>query len=61
MLPLTLLAARKFTSLMATNHFLMQTIASLGQSAGVAIPLVTSDQVVLSSAAREIGDREIEF
>jgi hypothetical protein len=61
MLPLTLLAARKLASLLVTNDVLMQTITSLAQSAGVAIPLITSDQVVLSSAAREIGDREIEF
>jgi hypothetical protein len=61
MLPLTLLAARKLASLLVTNDILMQTITSLAQTAGVAIPLIASDQVVLSSAAREIGDREIEF
>lgn len=61
MLPLTLLAARKLASLLTTNDLLMQTIVSLAQSVGLAIPLITSNQVVMSSAAREIGDREIEF
>ena len=61
MLPLTLLAARKLSSLLVTDDALAQTIESLAQSAGVAVPPITSDQVVLSSAAREIGDREIEF
>src|SRR4051794_6034936 len=61
MLPLTLLAARKLASLLITNDLLAQTIAGLAQSAGVAVPLIASDQVALNSAAREIGDREIEF
>ena len=50
MLPLTLLASRKLASLLVTNNLLAQTIGGLAQSAGVAIPLITSDQVVLSSA-----------
>ncbi len=61
MFPLTLLAARKLTGLLTTNDLLAQTIAALAQTAGVAVPLITSGQVALSSAAREIGDREIEL
>jgi hypothetical protein len=61
MLPLTLLAARKLASLLTTGDLLAQTIVGLSQSAGVTVPPITSDQVVLSSAAREIGDREIQF
>lgn len=61
MLPLTLLAARKFAGLLTTNDLLPQTIAGLAQSAGVSVPLITSNQIVVSSAPREIGDREIAF
>ena len=61
MLPLTLLAASKVAGLLTTNDLLAQTITSLAQEAGITIPLISSDQVVVSSAARELGDREIEF
>ena len=61
MLPLTLLAARKFAGLLTTNDLLAQTITSLAQEAGITIPVISSDQVATSSAARELGDREIEF
>ena len=61
MLPLTLLAARKLAGLLTTNDLLAQTITSLAQAAGITIPVISSDQVVVSSAARELGDREIEF
>ncbi|HEY3455870.1 MAG TPA: hypothetical protein VGK64_14790 [Bryobacteraceae bacterium] len=61
MLPLTLLAARKLAGLLTTNDLLAQTITSLAQEAGITIPVISSDQVVVSSAARELGDREIEF
>ena len=61
MLPLTLLAARKFAGLLTTNDLLAQTITSLAQEARITIPVISSDQVAISSAARELGDREIEF
>ena len=61
MLPLTLLAARKLAGLLTANDLLAQTITSLAQEAGITIPIISSDQVVVSSAARELGDREIEF
>jgi len=61
MLPLTLLAARKLAGLLTTNDLLAQTITSLAQAAGITIPVISSDQIVVSSAARELGDREIEF
>ncbi len=61
MLPLTLLAARKLVTLLTTDDLLAQTITSLAQEAGITIPVISSDQVVASSAAREFGDREIEF
>ena len=61
MLPLTLLAARKLAGLLTTNDLLAQAITSLAQEAGITIPIISSDQVVVSSAARELGDREIEF
>ena len=61
MLPLTLLAASKVAGLLTTNDLLAQTITSLAQEAGITIPVISSDQVVVSSAARELGDREIEF
>ncbi|HEY6990650.1 MAG TPA: hypothetical protein VH369_19800 [Bryobacteraceae bacterium] len=61
MLPLTLLAARKLAGLLTTNDLLTQTITSLAQEAGITISVISSDQVVISSAARELGDREIEF
>ena len=60
MLPLTLLAARKLAGLLTTNDLLAQTITSLAQETGITIPVISSDQVVVSSAARELGDREIE-
>ena len=61
MLPLTLLAARKLQAFLTDNDALRLEIVNLAQSAGVAVPPITSDQILLSSAAREIGDREIEF
>ena len=61
MLPLTLLAASKLAGLLTTNDLLAQTITSLAQEAGITMPVISSDQVVISSAARELGDREIEF
>jgi hypothetical protein len=61
MLPLTLLAASKVAGLLTTNDLLAQTITSLAHEAGITIPVISSDQVVVSSAARELGDREIEF
>jgi hypothetical protein len=61
MLPLTLLAARKLASLLTSNDLLAQTITSLAQEAGITMPVISSGQVVVSSAARDLGDREIEF
>ena len=61
MLPLTLLAPRKLADLLTTNDLLAQTITSLAQDVGVTIPVISSDQVAVSSAVRELGDREIEF
>ena len=60
MLPLTLLAARKLASLLTSNDLLAQTITSLAQEAGITIPVISSGQIVVSSAVRDLGDREIE-
>src|SRR5882757_8821664 len=61
MLPLTLLAAQKLSDLLTTNNTLQQTIFNLAQAAGASVPPLASNQIVLTSAAREIGDREISF
>jgi hypothetical protein len=61
MLPLTLLAAQKFADLLRLNDALAQTVATLAQTAGIFVPQLNTSQVVLTSANREIGDREIQF
>jgi len=59
MLPLTLLAAQKLSGLLTTGDSLSQTISSLATEAGVTLPLLVSNQVILASAPPALADNEI--
>ncbi len=61
MLPLTLLVAQKLSSLLTTNNALAQQIASIAESCNVELPLIPATQVVLSSAAPDIGDKDVQL
>ncbi len=57
MLPLTILAAQKMSDLLTSGSALSQQIAAIGASCNVSVPIITSTQVVLSSASPDIGDK----
>ena|SRR5579875_400144 len=59
MIPTTLMASRTFASLLTTDAALATQIAMLSSAAGLTVPAITADQVVLSSAAPDIGDKSI--
>ena len=61
MLPLTLLVAQKFSSLLTTSSALQQEITSIGTACNVILPVISPDQVVMSSASPQIGDKDIEL
>ena len=61
MFPLTLLAAKKFSDLLSTGNALAQQIATSATACNVLIPVITPDQVVLSSASPSIGDKDIQL
>jgi hypothetical protein len=61
MYPATILASQKLANLLTRGNVLEQQIATMAQNAGDSVPPVTADQVVLSSAAPEIGDKNIQL
>ena len=61
MLPLTLSVAQKFSNVLTTASVLQQTITAIGNSCNVSLPVISQDQVVLSSASPQIGDKDIEL
>jgi hypothetical protein len=61
MIPVTLLASQKLANLLTTNGALANEIANLAAASGTSIPPITTDQVVLSSASPDIGDKSIQL
>lgn len=61
MLPLTLLAAQKILNLLTTGNALQQAIETIASSNDVIVPLITSAQIVLSSAPPAMGDKDLEL
>lgn len=61
MLPLTLLAAQKILNLLTEGNALQQAIESIAGATNVILPLITSGQIVLSSAPPDMGDKDLEL
>jgi hypothetical protein len=61
MLPLTLLAAQKLSSLLTTNNVLTAVIDTLAAQNAVVLPAIASNQIILASAGPDIADREIQI
>ena len=61
MYPVTLLASQKLAALLTASNALQQQIASLAELANVNVPAITANQVVLSSATPDIGDKNIQL
>lgn len=61
MLPLTLLAAQKLQTLLTDNNALQAQIETTASSIDVIVPLITSGQVVLSSAPPDMADKDLEL
>ncbi len=61
MLPLTILAAQKVLNLLTAEQALQQQISEIAASCNVTVPLITSAQVLLSSASAEIGDNNVQL
>lgn len=61
MLPLTLLAVQKILNLLTTGNALQQEIETIASSGNVIVPLITSAQIVLSSAPPDMGDKDLEL
>lgn len=61
MFPLTLLAAQKLLNLLTAGNALQQAIENISSAANVLVPLITSGQIVLSSAPPDMGDKDLEL
>ncbi len=59
MTPLSLLAAQKLLTRLTTGDALQQQIALVGAGLGVPVPPISGDQIVLSSAAPDLADKNI--
>ena len=61
MLPLTILAAQKLSDLLTNRNTLQEQIAAIAASCNAVVPAISSAQVLLSSAAPDIGDKNIQL
>jgi hypothetical protein len=61
MLPLTILAAQKIFNLLTTSNALQQEIETIASSTSIILPVITSAQVVLSSAPPSMGDEDLQL
>src|SRR5579863_1100837 len=61
MLPLTILAAQKVLDLLTSGNALGQEIDSIANSTNSLVPMITPAQVVLSSAAPDLGDEDLQL
>ena len=61
MTPSTLLAAQTFSKLLTTGNALQQQISTVSAALNVDIPLITSEQVLLSSASVDLADLSLQL
>lgn len=61
MLPLTLLAVQKTSSLFINGEALKQEITTLAASYGVNVPVIQISQIIASSASQEMSDRDAQL
>jgi hypothetical protein len=61
MLPLTMLAARKFSDLLTAGNALQEQITEAAISSNMNVPVITAAQVLLNSASSPIGDSNIQL
>ncbi len=61
MLPISIVASQKLLAKLTQANALQAHLTSLAAAANLAIPAITSGQVLLSSASPEMGDRNIQF
>ena len=61
MTPLSLLALQKLFAKLTTADALAQQIATVGAGLSAAIPLITTEQVVLTSATPDLGDKNMQL
>lgn len=61
MLPLTILAAQKVANLLTSGNALQEQISIIAASVNANVPLISSAQVVLSSASPEIDDLNVQL
>ena len=60
-LPITILASQKMADLLTSNGALNQHVNSIASVANIAVPPLTPDQVILSSASPDLGDKNIQL
>ena len=60
-LPLTLLASQKFANLLLANNALQQQIIAIAETANLIVPAIAAEQIVLSSAGADIGDKNVQL
>ncbi|HEY7306509.1 MAG TPA: hypothetical protein VH601_20455 [Bryobacteraceae bacterium] len=61
MLPLTLLASQKVANLLIQEGALQKQIDAISAQAGIQIPAINSAQIVISSVAPDLADRDIQL
>jgi hypothetical protein len=61
MLPLTLLAPKKLSDLLNAGNALQEAITTMATSCNVPVPVITTTQVVFSSASPDLGDKNIQL
>ena len=61
MIPLTILAAQKFSNLLTKENVFEQEMSAIAASCNVTLPLIGPAQVLLSSASAEIGDNNVQL
>lgn len=61
MLPLTMLAAEKLSTLLTNGNALGLQISAIANSSNQNVPGIPSSQIVLSSATPDMGDKNLQF
>lgn len=61
MLPLTILAPQKVLNLLTAANALQQKVETIAGSTNIILPVITSAQVVLSSAPPNMGDEDLQL
>src|SRR5438270_4054154 len=61
MYPITILAAEKTRALLAGTGALAHELEQLMSNAKVLLPVITAEQVVLSSASPDVGDKDMQL